>query len=137
MTEHYKIINLRFDSPEVIEQLGSKPKFWFRMQGDDQPWLFKFTRENTGEDWSEKVASELAHLLEIPAARVELAMFMGKRGSASRSFVVTTQGFGLIHGSEVLSGRVIGYEKSKQWHQSEHCIKNIITAVELTFTPRQ
>ncbi len=137
MTEYYKIINLRFDSPEVIEQLGSKPKFWFRMSDDEQPWLFKYTRENTGEDWSEKIASELAHLLEIPAAQVELAMFMGKRGSASRSFVLTTQGFDLIHGSEVLSGRVLDYEKSKQWHQSQHCIKNIITAVELTFTPRQ
>lgn len=137
MTEYYKILELKSDSPEVIEQLGSKPKFWFRMNDDEQPWLFKFTRENTGEDWSEKVASELAHLLALPAAQVELAMFMGKRGSASRSFVDTTKGFGLIHGSEVLSGRVLGYEKSKQWHQSEHCIKNIITAVELTFTPRQ
>lgn len=136
MTEHYKIIRLRFDSPEVIEQLGSKPKFWFRTSDDEQPWLFKYTRENTGEDWSEKIASELAHLLEIPAAQVELAMFMGKRGSASRSFVFTTKGFDLIHGSEVLSGRVLNYEKSKQWHQSQHCIKNIIKAVELTFTPR-
>ncbi len=137
MTEHYKIIKLRVDSPDVIEQLGSKPKFWFRMKEDDQPWLFKFTRVNTGEDWSEKIASELAHLLGIPAAQVELAMFMEKRGSASRSFVEKDKGFGLIHGSEVLAGRVLGYEKSKQWHQSNHCIKNIITAVELTFTPRQ
>jgi len=133
----YPILTLKVDSPEVIEQLGSKPKFWFRIANDEQPWLFKFTRDNTGEDWSEKIASELAHLLEIPAAQVELAMFMGKRGSASRSFVLTAQGFDLIHGSEVLSGRVLGYEKSKQWHQSEHSIKNILTAVELTFTPRQ
>lgn len=137
MAEPYPVHILNFDSPEVIEQLGSKPKFWFRLSDDDQPWLFKYTRENTGEDWSEKIASELAHLLEIPAAQVELALFMGKRGSASRSFVLTKQGFDLIHGSEVLSGRVLDYEKSKQWHQSQHSIKNIITAVEATFTPRQ
>lgn len=135
--EPYPILKLKVDSPDVIEQLGSKPKFWFRMQGDNQPWLFKFTRENTGEDWSEKIASEIAHLLEIPAAMVELAKFMGKRGSASRSFVETDKGFGLIHGSEVLAGRVLGYEKSKQWHQSNHCINNIISAVEQTFTLRQ
>ncbi len=133
MTEPFKILELQSDSPEVIEQLGSKPKFWFRLQGDTQPWLFKFTRENTGEDWSEKIASELARLLKIPAAQVELATFMGQRGCASRSFVETKKGFELIHGSEVLAGRITDYEKSKQWGQSDHCIKNIITAVERVF----
>lgn len=133
MTEPYKILELKSDSPEVIEQLGSKRKFWFRLPDDNQPWLFKYTRENTGEDWSEKIASELARLLKIPAAQVELATFMGKRGCASRSFVETKKGFELIHGSEVLAGRVLGYEKSKQWGQSDHCINNIITAVEQVF----
>ena len=131
--ETFQVMQLLADSPEVIEQLGSKPKFWFRLPGDEQPWLFKYTRDNTGEDWSEKIASELAKLLAIPAATVELATFMGKRGCASRSFVETKKGFELIHGSEVLAGRVLGYEKEKQWGQSGHCIKNIIAAVELTF----
>ena len=133
MLAPYPILELSSDSPEVIEQLGSKPKFWFRLRDDEQPWLFKYTRENTGEDWSEKIASELARFLEIPAAHVELAAFMGKRGCASRSFVETKKGFGLVHGSEVLAGRVLGYEKSKQWGQSDHCIRNIITAVAETF----
>lgn len=130
-------MQLRSDSPDVIEQLGSKPKFWFRLEGDEQPWLFKFTRENTGEDWSEKIASEVAKLLTLSAAQVELAEFLGKRGCASRSFVRTKQGFDLIHGSEVLAGRVLGYEQKKRWHQSDHSIKNIIAAVENTFPPRQ
>lgn len=129
----FEVMQLLADSPEVIEQLGSKPKFWFRLPGDVQPWLFKFTREKTGEDWSEKIASELAKLLNIPAAQVELATFMGKRGCASRSFVETKKGFELIHGSEVMAGRVQGYEKEKQWGQSDHCISNIIAAVEQIF----
>jgi len=133
MPEPYHILELLSDSPEVIEQLGSKPKFWFRMQGDDQPWLFKYTRENTGEDWSEKIASEIAQLLGVPAATVELAKFMGKRGCASRSFVQTKKGFALIHGSEVLAGRVLEYDRSKQWGQGDHCIKNILMAVEKAF----
>ncbi|MBE0500184.1 MAG: HipA domain-containing protein [Desulfuromonadales bacterium] len=135
-TEPFQIMQLHADSPEVIEQLGSKRKFWFRVQGDVQPWLFKYTRENTGEDWSEKIAAELAILLRISAARVELAAFMGKRGCASRSFVETTKGFELIHGSEILVGRVHRYEKSKQWGQSDHCLENIIAAVEQVFPPR-
>jgi hypothetical protein len=137
MPEPFPIFQLRFDSPDVIEQLGSKEKFWFRMEGDKQPWLFKFTRENTGEDWSEKIASEVAKLLEVPAAEVELAIFTGKRGCASHSFVKTEEGFDLVHGSEVLAGRVLRYEKSKRWHQSNHSIKNIIAAVENTFPTRQ
>lgn len=137
MLGQFSILQLRSDSPEVIEQLGSKPKFWFRLQNDEQPWLFKFTRENTGEDWSEKIASEVAVLLGLPAAQVELAEFLEKRGCASRSFVRTKQGFDLIHGSEVLAGRVLGYEQEKRWRQSDHCIKNIVAAVENTFRPRQ
>lgn len=137
MADFFPILDLHFDSPDVIEQLGSKPKFWFRRKGDEQPWLFKFTRDNTGEDWSEKIASEIAVLLDVRAATVELAKFMGKRGCASRSFVQTKKGFDLIHGSEVLAGRVLGYAKSKQWHQCDHSIKNITSAMEETFPPRQ
>lgn len=133
----FQIMQLRADSPEVIEQLGSKPKFWFRLPDDEQPWLFKYTRENTGEDWSEKIASELARLLNIPAAQVELATFMDKRGCASRSFVETKKGFELIHGSEVLAGRVLGYEKEKQRGQSDHCVENILAAVGQVFPPHQ
>lgn len=132
-SEPYNVLHLKSDSPEVIEQLGSKRKFWFYLKGDEQPWLFKYTRENTGEDWSEKIAAELACLLKIPAAQVELATFMEHRGCASRSFVETKKGYELIHGSEILAGRVTGYEKTKQWGQSDHCVKNIISAVEQVF----
>jgi hypothetical protein len=125
-TEPFQIMKLHADSPEVIEQLGSKRKFWFRLQGDEQPWLFKYTRENTGEDWSEKIASELAKLLDIRAAQVELATFLGKRGCASRSFVETKKGFELIHGSEVMAGRVFEYEKKtvgaeRSLYRKYHC----------------
>lgn len=133
IADPFPILELHSDSPEDIEQLGSKPKFWFRRQGDEQPWLFKYTRANTGEDWSEKIASELAKLLAIPAATVELATFMGERGCVSRSFVETKKGFELIHGSEVLAGRVLGYEKEKHRGQSDHCLGNIIAAVEQVF----
>lgn len=126
-------MQLRIESPEIIEQLGSKPKFWFRLEGDEQPWLFKFAREQTGEDWAEKVAAEIAKALDVPAAHIELAEFKGKRGTASRSFVETGKGIDLIHGSEVLAGRVLGYDKTKQWNQSAHSIGNIIKAIEQSF----
>ena len=46
MSEFYPIFTLLADSPELIEQLGSKPKFWFRWGADEQPWLFKFARDH-------------------------------------------------------------------------------------------
>ena len=78
----YPIVHLATDVKEAVEQLGSKPKFWLRFTDDpDKRWLFKFARENTGEDWSEKIAAEIAVLLGIEAARVELADFAERRGT--------------------------------------------------------
>ncbi len=133
MAELYPIIKIRSDSKELVEQLGSKPKFWFRLEGDTQPWLFKYTRDGTGEHWSEKVAAEIAKLIELPAATVELADFMGKRGSASRSFVRRKEGFDLIHGDELLAGHVYGYERDRVFRHSNHSIQNIIEAVTKVF----
>lgn len=64
-------IHLVSVQPEWVEQMGSKPKFWFRRPEDELPWLFKFSRERTGEDWAEKISAEIADTLQIPAARVE------------------------------------------------------------------
>lgn len=76
MPDPFPILQLQPESKDVIEQLGSKEKFWFRMADDEQPWLFKFTREGTGEDWSEKIASEVGKLLQVPVPHVELAEFI-------------------------------------------------------------
>lgn len=133
MAEDYTILHLHTDSPVLTEQLGSKRKFWFRMNGQDQEWLFKYTREGTGEDWSEKIAAEVAALIKVPAAVVELAEFMGKRGSASRSFVRRNEGYDLVHGDELLGGHVIGYERDKVFRHSDHSIQNIIEAVAKVF----
>src|SRR6266581_3390089 len=64
----YPILSVRSEEIVDVEQLGSKPKFWFRQ--DDQLWLFKEARANTGEDWAEKVAAEIAKLVGMPAARI-------------------------------------------------------------------
>lgn len=66
----YALHNIR---PEIdlIEQLGTKEKFWFTYQDEDS-WLLKYSRKNTGEHWSEKCAAELCHLLHIPHATYEL-----------------------------------------------------------------
>lgn len=54
---------------ETFEQLGSKDKFWY----DERQYLFKARRRNTGEDWAEVVAAQIADRLGLPHARYDLA----------------------------------------------------------------
>lgn len=72
------IINIPLEAREDTEQLGSKPKFGVLL--DDRRWLFKEARANTGEDWAEKAAAEVAKAIGINAASVELADYGGRRG---------------------------------------------------------
>lgn len=116
------------------EALGTKPKFWFAR--DKERWLFKEARQDTGEDWAEKIAAELAKQLAIKAAVVELAQFGERRGCASRSFVDTNVGESLIHGNEILAGMVIGYDPKKTFGQSDHTLENIHRAITKLF-PRK
>ena len=123
---------------EGEEQLGSKEKFWFRRDG--HLWLFKEARkikvnDYAGEDWAEKIGSEVAHVLGIPAATVELAEFQGRRGCASLNF--TTQQKQLEHGNEVMAGLLDGYDPELDYRQTSHTVDNIVRAVSKMFSSRR
>lgn len=124
------------------EQLGSKEKFWFRRDG--KLWLFKEARTinapagtfTAGEDWAEKIGTEIAHRLHIPAATVELAEYAGRRGCASLNF--TTPAQQLMHGNEVMAGMLAGYDPELRYRQANHTVDNIILAVSKMFPkPRE
>lgn len=67
----YPIRRVDRDLAEDIEYLGTKRKFWFSFEG--KRCLFKAEERGTGEDWAEKVVSELASLLGVPHVEYELA----------------------------------------------------------------
>ncbi len=121
----YPVFELQLESSERIEELGSKPKFWVRLP-DKSSWLFKFGRPNTGEDWAEKLGAEVAALLCLTHARVELARFGQKHGSVSLSFV--SDETDLIHGNEILPGHVLGYDAAKRFGQCDHTFGHIVAA---------
>jgi hypothetical protein len=70
------------------EPAGGDEKEWLT-DPDGQNWLFKPVTEHRregfvqGENWSEKVSAEVAALLGVPCARVELAVRSGRLGSIS------------------------------------------------------
>jgi hypothetical protein len=128
----YPIVNIPRDARDDTEQLGSKPKFW--VLRDDKRWLFKEARPNTGEDWAEKAAAEIAIAIGVRAATVELAEYEGKRGCISMNFVDVGAGEALVHGNEILGMRVTGYDKSKIFRQSDHTLENIQKAIYSLFS---
>jgi len=56
----YDVVEVPSDAPDTLEHVGSKRKFWYTrsLNDTDEEWLFKAARQNTGEDWAEKVAAE-------------------------------------------------------------------------------
>lgn len=91
-----------------VEQQGLHEHEWYRQVSEPRTWLFKPARPERhraiGEDIAEKVASELARLVGVPAARVELA----ERGAVRGVLVEDARpsGWELQHG-RVLMGEVI------------------------------
>ena len=112
--------------------MGSKTKFWYRHSGEEErEWLFKIPREDTGEHWAEKIAAEVAALLDIRHATVELATFDGVRGSVTESFVPDEDE--LVHGNQMLEWFVHGYEAGRKYGQSSHTLKNIWQVMDGVF----
>ena len=68
----FPVIRVDSRQDELLEQLGTKRKFWYR-DANGVLTLFKAEERGTGEDWAEKVACELCELLGLPHVQYELA----------------------------------------------------------------
>lgn len=126
----YPIVEVEDAWATKNEAMGSKPKFWYRIPGEEARWLFKYPQGDSGQHWAEKIAAEVAACLDIPHAVVELAEYRGSRGSASKSFAV--RGQFLVHGNEVLAV-TMPYDPEKRFGQSAHTVDNIFRALEKSF----
>jgi len=124
----YVIYEISISDNRQIEQMGSKRKFWFTEQGNNLSWLFKYNRDNTGEDWSERIAAEIAELLNIPHAEVQLATCEGKRGIISKNFTDNSKN-ALVHGNELLGLLIPEYPLRQKYKLSKHSINNIMGAL--------
>lgn len=125
MSELYPIVDVSDWSLEDSESVGGEEKEWIRAP-DGGLWLFKPRTERDGrvqgEDWAEKISTEVARALGIPAARVDLAERGGRSGTVSLS--LRRDGWELQHGSVLLAGIVPGHEpKSKD--RRGHTVENI------------
>lgn len=109
------------------EALGSKYKFWYQHETLGR-CLYKQARANLGEDWAEKIASELCKLLGLPHATYELASTSkGNRGVVSPDFLSSDSI--LVHGNELLTSIVPNYPTFGTYGISQHTIDIVLMAI--------
>lgn len=123
MVEKFEVVEVPAGAHRQDETLGTKFKFWYFE--DDQKILFKRGRPN--EDWSEKVAAEIAHRIGIPAAKVDLATLDGDVGIISPSFL--EPGAQLFHGNELLMVRDDAYPVYERYHVGRHTLAAVFAAL--------
>lgn len=122
----YEIVDVTAEAGQ-IEPMGSKPKFWF----DHPEWgscLFKAARQDSGEDWSEKIAERLANRLRIPHARYEMATYEAENGIVTPRITSDTER--LVHGNELLIDLDPDYEAGRQQYRTPlHTVDAVFNAL--------
>jgi hypothetical protein len=122
----FQIIEVPDNLSPKLEQMGTKFKFWYedRRHGF---CLFKEGHPNTGEDWAERVAAELCELLGMPHAVYRLAVWRGRRGVITQSFLGENESYSA--GNEVLFRQDATYPKEER-KAKKHSVENIFTAFQ-------
>lgn len=119
------------------EQLGTKPKQWLR-DHDGFLWLWKeVTRNRTpdgeypkGDDWAERIVTEMVRSLNIAVARTELAERDGRFGTVSLS-VVDPESERLVHGNELLAEvGVVGADPHDRTGYTLDAVRRSLNGVE-------
>ncbi|MDD5392639.1 MAG: HipA domain-containing protein [Thiothrix sp.] len=107
-----------------LEQLGSKPKFWFYDEAAGVQQLCKVGRAGTGENWAEKVAYELARLIGLPSAGYDLATWQKQQAVVSPSFV--PENWLLAHGNEILTKFVESYDEKQAFQLRQYRLNTVM-----------
>jgi excisionase family DNA binding protein len=130
----FKIIDISNYESSRQETTGLKEKLWFSNKDGNWYWeiggnefLFKVGRPGTGENWAEIVACKLAELISLPHAEYTLAIYRGKEGVITPSFVPS--GTGLILGNEILQYIVKEYKSEQRYKQRKHTLSRVIAAI--------
>lgn len=79
------------------------------------------------EHLAEKIVNEIAKVIEVPCAEVELAEYAGVKATVSRNMVPARRS--LVHGNEVIAGRVTGYDPERKRRTSDHTWERISEAI--------
>ena len=112
--------------------LGSKEKLWLLPPQDSGlpavPHLFKIGRPNTGENWAEKVAYEIANALELPCANYNLARRGEINGVISERFIPAGANFAF--GNLILSQMIPQYDSTLRFKQDKYQLRRMLRVLQ-------
>jgi hypothetical protein len=123
----YKVQEVIFKN--ASEPLGTKEKYWIIDNKTNIQSLFKIGRENTGEDWAEKVAYEIGYKIGLPVAEYELAIYEDTQGTLSKSFVKENDR--LIHGNELLAKVDKNYPIDRFYKVREYKLETVLNLMKI------
>lgn len=114
------------------EGSGRSEKIWLKDLATSQIGLFKFKKDvGTKDHISEKLASELAALLGLPSAHVEIGIYKGREGSMS--FLINRDNEDLIEGIWLINELYPNYSAEKMYDDSKqeyYSLEMIINSIE-------
>lgn len=103
---------------------GTRAKYWIIEPSSEQRYMFKIPKENTGEAWAEKVASELGKLLGLQMMDVQLAVRKNTQGILAKKFTTGSDEF--YEGGDLITSIVDNFDRYKLAHYN---FKNIFRAL--------
>ena len=123
-----------------VEPMGSKPdKLWLEAPpegggGRGPRWLFKPATVQyeahrefpKGDDWAEKIVGEVARVLTIPAAAVELARRGDRYGAISRD---VSEGRDLVLGNVILHWQDPRYERDRRHEAPGYTVEGVLAGL--------
>lgn len=122
------------------ETSGAEEKYWLEEPGTRVRWLYKPTKVKAGqvygEDWAEKVVSELATMMGVPCARMELAQMRGTNGCIGADLCPRSHE---LHPGQVLLEQfgALGYvHVAKGKSHTGHSLENIHAGLKEVLPPR-
>ena len=111
---------INFDNWEVDENSpfgsGASEKQWLVNPITYEKGIFKYPKgidigKPTGEYWAEKIASELAAILKLECAKVDIGTFNGRIGSMS--YMILSEDEELIEGIHYITNIYKTYDQDK------------------------
>lgn len=133
---------INFDMWEVDEESpfgsGASEKKWLINPVTNQKGIFKFPKgidlgKPTGEYWAEKLASQLAEILDIECAKVDIGTFRDRIGSMS--YMILRDDEELIEGIQYITNIYKDYNQDKfidYGTKEPYSIKMILKSIKET-----
>jgi len=99
------------------EGSGRSEKIWLEQPTDHQIGLFKFKKDmGTKDHVSEKIASDLGTLLELPCAQVEIGIYENREGSMS--YLINKDNEELVEGISLINQYYPDYSAEEMYDAS-------------------